>query len=181
MTYTKLLNKLIDDSGLSNKEILEQCESYGMKITPNYLSVLKNNESKVASDELSRVLAKICGAENEELLVVQAYLDKAPQIIVDCLSLIFETGKEAMESAFKENKNKLPEELYSFLYEQSKAKIENLTLAEFICNYPTMAEMAKEFDIEKERNAENIINIKGKKSKWALIKIESDDDVKIIG
>ena len=181
MTYPKLLNKLIEESGLSNKEILEQCEKHGMKITPNYLSVLKNNDTKIASDELSRVLAKICGAESEELLVVQAYLDKAPKIIIDCLNTIFETGKKTMEIAFEQNKSDIPIELFSFLYEQSKAQLEQMTLAEFICTYPTMLEMAETFNIKEETATDNIINIDGQKGKWALIKINSEDDIKVIG
>lgn len=178
MTYTRLLNKLIEESGLSNKEILEKCEAYGMKITPNYLSVLKNNETKVASDELSRVFAKICGAPSEEVLVVQAYLDKAPSIIIECLNLIFETGKKAMERQMELNKDIFPEEIYLAIVEETKRTFENTSLAELICQYP---QMVQETGVSEIFTSDKGVGVTRNNKKWVVIPIESEEDIKVIG
>ena len=89
MTYNTLLNELIDQSGKMIKEIASECtEKYGVNLTNLYLSNLKTNPGRIASDEISRAIAKACGAEYEDILVVQAYIDKAPQIIKDYLQYI---------------------------------------------------------------------------------------------
>lgn len=79
MPYTKLLNQLIDASGLSAKEIAERCTELGQRITASYISILRKPENaRIPSDDMSRVLAKVLGAEHQELLVIEAYIDKAP-------------------------------------------------------------------------------------------------------
>lgn len=181
MTYTKLLNKLIEQANLTNKDILEQCEKLGMKITPNYLSVLKNNDTKIASDELSRILAKICKAESEEILVVQAYLDKAPSIIIECLTAIYNNGYEMVIQSFEMNKDKFPKELYDTLLEQTEAEFNKMCLAEFICLYPTMLKEAEEQSyIKTTERGTSRINTDKPSKKWAIIPIETEDDIKII-
>lgn len=83
MTYNELLNQLIDNSGKMLKEIAEECTQYGVKLTNNYLSVLKTSPEKIASDDISRAIAKACNAKYEDILIVQAYLDRAPKMILD--------------------------------------------------------------------------------------------------
>lgn len=86
MPYTQLLNQMISKSGLTVKEIAERCTQSGAKVTPAYISTLKNDKNdRVPSDELSRAIAKACGAD-ENLLVIQAYLDKAPKEVSEAIN-----------------------------------------------------------------------------------------------
>lgn len=81
MAYAKLLNQLIEESGMTAKEVAQKCTEQGQKITASYISILRNETSnRVPSDELSRVLAKVLG-QKEEKLVIEAYIDNAPEII----------------------------------------------------------------------------------------------------
>lgn len=92
MAYTELLNKLIENSGLSVKEIAERCTSNGVKITSAYISTLRNDKNNRApSDEISRAIAKACNAKYENILVIEAYLDKAPTEIIILLKAIRES------------------------------------------------------------------------------------------
>ena len=47
MNYTDLLNKIIKESKMSNIEIVRKCEENGEKITPNYLSILRNTKGRI--------------------------------------------------------------------------------------------------------------------------------------
>lgn len=84
MAYTEMLNILIHDSGLTVKQIAEKCGENGVNITSAYISKLRNDTKNTApSDNVSRAIAKACGAKYEECLIVEAYLDKSPKIIND--------------------------------------------------------------------------------------------------
>lgn len=88
MAYTALLNKLIEDSGLTVKEIAERCTENGTKITAAYISTLRNaTDNRAPSDDVSRALAKVCGAKNENVLVIEAYLDNAPEEFIGILNM----------------------------------------------------------------------------------------------
>ena len=92
MPYTKLLNRLIDDSGYSIKEIAERCTENGVKVTPAYISTLRNDtNNRTPSDNMSRALAKACNAKSEDILVVEAYVDNAPKEFAGLINLIRQT------------------------------------------------------------------------------------------
>lgn len=79
MPYTKLLNDIIDRSGLTLKEIAEKCSENGVKVTASYISALKNDtNNRTPSDEMSRAIAKACKCVDEGILVLEAYIDSAP-------------------------------------------------------------------------------------------------------
>ena len=63
----------------------------GENITASYISVLKNTDGRTASESVSRAIAKACGSPFDDLLVVQAYLDSAPESIITLLSGLKET------------------------------------------------------------------------------------------
>lgn len=87
MAYTELLNKLIENSGLTVKEIAERCTNSGVKITSAYISTLRNDKNnRSPSDEISVALAKACNANYENILVIEAYLDKAPKELLILLN-----------------------------------------------------------------------------------------------
>lgn len=79
MPYAALLNQLITKSGLSSNEVAKRCTELGQKVTASYISILRRPENeRIPSDEMSRALAKVCDAEHPEILVIEAYIDKAP-------------------------------------------------------------------------------------------------------
>lgn len=133
MNYTEMLNKLISESGMNQKEISIRCKELGEDVTTTYLSALKNTNGKMASDNISRAIAKACNAKYSEILVVQAYLDKAPQIIIDFLEGV-RTSQEQGASITKLALAGLPDNLKGITDEINK--MENIkSLAEFVCEY----------------------------------------------
>lgn len=84
MAYTLMLNSLIENSGLTVKEIAAQCKKMGVDVTPAYISTLRNDtNNRAPSDKVSHAIAKVCGAEYDDILVVEAYLDNAPVVVAD--------------------------------------------------------------------------------------------------
>lgn len=82
MPYTVLLNAIIEESKLTVKEIAERCKNYDVDVTPAYISTLRNDKkNRAPSDKVSRAIAKACEYKDTEALVVEAYLDSAPDII----------------------------------------------------------------------------------------------------
>lgn len=58
MNYTDLLNKIIKESKMSNIEIVRKCEEMAEKITPNYLSILRNTKGRIPSENVSKSTSK---------------------------------------------------------------------------------------------------------------------------
>lgn len=80
MPYSRLLRDIVANSGYNSKQIIDECNKRGKKIDKAYLSKLLNGKIPPPSEEVSRVLANICNAD-ERLLVVEGYVDKAPKEI----------------------------------------------------------------------------------------------------
>lgn len=173
MTYRKLLNKLISESGLTIKEIVAKCKDLGESITPNYLSVLKNQDGKIASDNLSLAIAKACNSKYDQILIVQGYLDRAPQIILDYLNHIFHEGLAASSAVLDLAADSMPAELRSSLIDDGRKMINETFLAEFIC---------------QTANEKFTMDLKGimeqskatKPLKWVLIPISDEKDIKVL-
>jgi len=127
LPFNTLLKQLIEKSGLSNKEIAEKCKDHGAQITDSYLSALKNNPDRIPSDEVSRAIALACGAD-ENVLVIEAYLDKAPQEITDMFNNIKEVLVGGMLSGVL---NQLDDKQR----EQARNLIYNMPVAEMIKGY----------------------------------------------
>lgn len=125
MAYNELLNKIIENSKLSLKEISERCKSNGVNLTPAYLSILKTNKDKVASDEISRAIAVACGVEYKDILVIESYLDKAPKEIIKTLTMTKYIAVLAYRKLFKGMPKEYTDKM---LNDMMKA-----TLAEFVC------------------------------------------------
>lgn len=120
MAYTELLNSLIENSGLSVKEIAERCTASGVKVTSAYISTLRNDKNNRApSDEMSRAIAKACNAKYENILVIEAYLDKSPKEITDLLNmlkdLIIRTSIGMFDNGFKSNIQQVSNEILNAL------------------------------------------------------------------
>lgn len=133
MNYTKMLNKLITESGLSQKEICDKCKEQGEDVTTTYLSALKNTDGKMASENISRAIAIACNSKYSEILVVQAYIDKAPTYIIE----FFEEIREVQNQSTQLTNfilSSLPDNIKGIADEVNK--MHNLkSLAEFICEY----------------------------------------------
>ena len=98
MPYTQLLNQLIDQSGLTAKEIAERCKQQGQTITASYVSILrKEANERIPSDEVSHALEDVLGAP-KDTLVLEAYLDNAPEAMKEFLDKM---KAQAFELAFR--------------------------------------------------------------------------------
>ena len=126
MNYTEMLNMLIDKSGKMLKEIAEECQKDGINLTNTYLSSLKTTPGKIASDDISRAIAKACNAKYVDVLVVQAYLDKAPAIIIEYLEAQI-AMMSIFQQAFMQNMQEHPEVL------EIIKGYQEYSLAEMIC------------------------------------------------
>lgn len=80
MPFSRLLKRIVLDSGKTSKEIIEECEKNGKKVDKAYFSKLLNGKVQPPSEELTRLLARICNYD-ERQLVVENYFDKAPEEI----------------------------------------------------------------------------------------------------
>lgn len=86
MNYYELLNKMVRECDLTHKKITENCQEYGVKINPSYISKLRSGKQAPASDEVNIALAKACGFEDQiENILFEAYLEKSPIFIKDFL------------------------------------------------------------------------------------------------
>lgn len=84
MSYDKLLMKTIAESNYNHKEIVEKLNEYNIHVDKSYLSKLVNGKLPAPREEISRAIAKICNVD-ERLLVIEGYLDKAPEEIRDLM------------------------------------------------------------------------------------------------
>lgn len=125
MPYAKLLNQLIEESGMTAKDVAQKCADYGVSITPSYLSMLRNGVGKrMPSDEVSRAIAKALG-KDENLLVVERALDEAPEPITKALQYILRISTAAM---FDLTGNDLTPEMQALMDEQ----IQKMPLSESV-------------------------------------------------
>lgn len=167
MTYTELLNRTIENSGLKNIDIIEKLKDYNITITKSYLSILRNDPDKKGSDELSRAIAEICGAP-KSLLVIQSQLDKAS----DELKSYIDISTNAMTSNVKAILDIIPN---TPEIKQARDKFMNWSQADIICD---IIEHPDDYETEN-KNLNNIIkNIP--KPKYAIVPIAYGQNVKIV-
>lgn len=140
MNYTELLNELIEHSGKTVKQIADECQKeYGVNLTNTYLSGLKTTEGRQASQEINIAIAKACGAEYENILVIQAFLDRAPAVLVQFLEMV-------KEMATTPHPFEKEDELTELLNAESK-----LSLAEFICESLKAGELYRQQKREERK------------------------------
>lgn len=136
MNYTEMLNRIIKKSGLKGVDIVNRCAENGVKFTQNYLSVLRNTEGKIPSDEVSKAIAEACDKNNPDILVVQAYLDKAPDKIINFLQTIYDSAMQTTKTMIKKHlsEKNLSVKEYEMQKKELDREAEKMTLADFICN-----------------------------------------------
>ncbi|UKL29977.1 XRE family transcriptional regulator [Bacillus phage PK1] len=125
--YSSLLSELIDKSGLSLTEISQRVEKYGQKITPSYLSKLKNGKMPAPSFKISIALARTLDVD-PELLLAAGFVDNK------------ESDREELKKSLRE--------LYPDLDNgELMVKVLNITLSpDNIVNPPNYDEMPTEED-----------------------------------
>ena len=142
MPYAKLLNKLIDESKMTIKDIATKCAvEYSVKVTPSYISLLKSGKANPPSDDLSKAIAKVCKV-NEMLLVIEAYVDSAPDAIKQFINVSRNSIFEGIVLSFE---NQFPEEMYNAM----KAEINKMELSQFILQ---MNDAIGDFDVTQLTN-----------------------------
>lgn len=124
MSYSKVLRKLIAESGYTYSEIAEKCNEYGRKIDKAYLSRVVNGKVPAPSEDLSRILAKIFSTD-ERKLVLEGYLEKAPEEIINAFLEIKLTFYMVITNFFE---NEFNEEMF----EEFVEKIKEEPLSDFI-------------------------------------------------
>lgn len=135
MNYTMLLNGMISSSGLTQKDIAAGCKELGEDVTASYINILKKNEGRIPSDSVSRAIAKTCIQKGhcdmpEEVLVVQAYLDRAPAVIISTLQGIADLLKNTIELALEANEIQFSD---TFTRESLEIIFDSNNLAFLIC------------------------------------------------
>jgi hypothetical protein len=140
---------MINQSGLTAKEVVEKCNELGNGIDTTRLSKLQNGKLSAPSEKVSRDIAKVCN-EDDRLLVLEGYLEKAPKEIVQAfISIKYMTTIAALhnfENTFDQR-----------ILVQLKEQMEKQPLSEFIVSLIdngsadiTINKEKIEFNIEKE-------------------------------
>lgn len=166
MAYARLLNEYIEKSGMSTREIAKKCAKAGQSVSASYISILRNEDNnRVPSDELSTVLEKILKAD-EGLFVLEAYLEKAPDILNVALRNFY---KISVNQALNIMNNELTDEQKNLLFEEVKKK----PLSELV------VEMAKIDDISEFQSMETTIEEDDETTSY-MTKFMLDNDLEVL-
>lgn len=152
MAYTQLLNTVIEQSGLTVKEIAEKCVQIGVDITPAYISTLRNDKNnRTPSDKISRALAEACNCQHKNILVVEAYLQNAPKEFNGLMEMlrgfIITSGMSMVENRLTTQDIKEVDEM-----------LKSFPMAELICD------MADEHIMNSIKKGYGTLNIKSTKN-----------------
>jgi transcriptional regulator with XRE-family HTH domain len=137
MSYSETLAKIVENSGLTLKEISEKCKELGINVAPSYISKLQTNKQAPASDEVNIAIAKVCGGDIEKLLY-EAYIEKAPEYIKELLKKVVGYLRETAISITKNHNPKTSESIIRGL-------IYNLSDYDFIKEYSEMFDNFSEY------------------------------------
>lgn len=133
MPFSRLLKKVISDSGKTQKEIIEECRERGRSIDKAYLSKLLNGKVPAPAEELARLLANICNYD-ERKMVLECYIDKAPKEIFEALAGMKEVVHLSTISMFS---GIAPSEII----EEVKETIKNEPISDFVMDILDKKEM----------------------------------------
>ena len=165
MNYNELLRRIIKKSGLKNIDIVSKLEENGVSITANYLSVLRNDNTKTASEKVSKAIANVCGAD-ENLLVIQGELDKLGEALSEYIQFTIEQAKTVGKKAYEIDG--MPEDM--------KKKI----MDEFLnrCDAEIICDVLRDKEFLAEQNEELFSNIP--KARYAIVPMATFGDVTVI-
>lgn len=117
MNYASMLDNMIRESQLSLRKLSKRCNDLGLKITPSYISQLKNGKLPPPSEEVSLVLAKACGSDKQAYLVFQGYIEKAPNMVKEYMVASSNLNKILLESLCKEENRSFTEQIEEYIKE----------------------------------------------------------------
>lgn len=80
MSYSETLARMVENSGMTLKDLADKCKQSGVRIDPSYISKLQTAKQLPASDEINIAIAKACDSE-PDILLYEAYMEKAPEMI----------------------------------------------------------------------------------------------------
>ncbi len=158
MPYAKLLNQLIEQSGMTAKEVAEQCTAQGVSVTPSYLSVLrKEGSNRMPSDEVSKALALVLG-QDENLLTLERTLDEAPEPLRKMLQ---RSAVEATLLVLRGSNQPITDVVYSNIWKTAKESCfaNSIVMA---ANAPTSYENEKQStfsNVTQEENGNITVNL----------------------
>lgn len=115
MTYAVMLDEIIKKSELSLRQISKRCEDLNLKITPSYISQLKNGKLPPPSEEVSLIIAKACGSDRQAHLVFQGYMEKAPSMIKEYMLASSSLNKVMLESLCKATNKSYTREMDEYI------------------------------------------------------------------
>lgn len=117
MSYAEMLEKIIAESELSLRQIARHCEDQNLHITPSYISQLKNGKLAPPTEEVSLVLAKVCGAKQPANLVFQGYMEKAPALVREYMLASSTLNRAIIEALCKLQEGYVTEEVKNYIKE----------------------------------------------------------------
>lgn len=130
MPYSKMFQKIVNNTNYTNAEIAEKCKKLGVNVDRTYINKLFNGKSNPPKEEISRAIAKVCNAD-ERLLVLEGYMDKAPKEVIETLRHLKLLSKLASLNIYDNlpqiSKEQLEEQLQGY-----KTQLENETIADFM-------------------------------------------------
>lgn len=146
MNYSKMLERLIEKSELSLRQISKRCADLNLTITPSYISQLKNGKLPPPSEEVSLILAKVCGTKEQSQLVFQGYLEKAPELVREYMLASSALNKIMLESLCRaDNNGELSTEFRKHIEE-----LDVLSTLEISSKYISLDDTSKAGELLKE-------------------------------
>lgn len=115
MSYATMLDEMIKESELSLRQISKRCSDLNLKITPSYISQLKNGKLPPPSEEVSLTLAKVCGAKKQANMVFQGYMEKAPTLVREYMLASSSLNKAMLETLCRETDKSYTKEMEDYL------------------------------------------------------------------
>lgn len=178
MNYNELYNKLLAESKLTPREIIAKCKEHDLDITQGYLSNLKKIDGKIPSDKISTILAKVFNAKYENILVVQAYIDRAPKPILDFFNYAKETTTREALLFLEEEKKEMPEHILKAYLSEKEMDFKKQPLAEFICE--TIEDMTLPTKEGFKQQIETVKKFSKEDNVYALIPIDNNRMIRYI-
>lgn len=144
--YSKLLSTIIAESGLTAKEIVIRCNEMGNGIDTTRLSKLQSGKLPAPSDKVSRDIAKVCNVD-ERKLVIEGYLEKAPQEIIDTFNTLKVNTTLSVLKMFENSMTK--EQIESIKKELEKEPLSDYIVQVLDSNYDTINITNENFEINE--------------------------------
>ena len=113
--YTNMLKNMIAEANITQEELSKKCKEMNAPISRGTINTALNEDGKVLDEKVSRAIAKICNADEREL-VLAGYLEKAPHEFIEFLNkeqdLMFEAVFPLLENILDSKQKETFKELF---------------------------------------------------------------------